>query len=81
VEILKDTLQMEEQCLAFNNDPTVEAARKALAHRARRGEIDDAIEMNLDLAERLWKSAKHLCPSQQQKDEALDRVLARLSRQ
>jgi Flp pilus assembly protein TadD len=78
---------MAEACPATSHDPAgspdgdLAAARKALAHRPRRGEIDDAIDMNLDLAVRLWKSAKNLCPSQQQKDEALDRVLARLSRQ
>jgi hypothetical protein len=72
---------MAEPCLTAANGPAVDQARKALAQRPRRGEIDDAIDMNLDLAVRLWKSAKNLCPSQQQKDEALDRVLARLSRQ
>jgi tetratricopeptide (TPR) repeat protein len=88
VEILAGALQMEEQCLAVRNDTAAntgdslaDAARKSLAHRPRRGEIDDATDMNLDLAVRLWKSAKNLCSSQQQKDEALDRVLARLSRQ
>jgi tetratricopeptide (TPR) repeat protein len=81
VEILTGALQMSEQCQAIGNDPAVDQARKALAHQPRRGEIDDAIDMNLDLAMRLWKSARNLCPSQQQKDEALDRVLARLSRQ
>jgi chloride channel protein, CIC family len=89
VEILTGALQMEEQCLATTKGATgsipdgnlADAARKALAHRARRVEMDDAIDMNLDLAVRLWKSAKNLCPAQQQKDEALDRVLARLSRQ
>jgi hypothetical protein len=67
--------------LAASNDPAVDAVRKALAHRPRRGEIDDAIEMNLDLGVRLWKAVKNLCPVQAQKSEALDRVLARLSRQ
>jgi hypothetical protein len=79
---------MAEACLATSNDPAAspdgdlaDAARKALAHRVRRGEIDDAIDMNLGLAVRLWKSARNLCPTQQQKDEALDRALARLLRQ
>jgi len=88
MEILGGALRVEEQCLATKGGTAAsaegslaDAARKALTHRARRGEIDDAIDMNLDLAVRLWKSAKNLCPSQQQKDEALDRVLARLSRQ
>jgi hypothetical protein len=36
--------------------------------------------MDLDLAVKLWKSARNLCPSQK-KDEALDQVLARLARQ
>ena len=89
VEILTGASQIEEQCLAATKGGTgsipdgnlANAARKALAHRARRVEMDDAIDMNLDLALRLWKSAKDLCPAQQQKDEALDRVLARLSRQ
>jgi hypothetical protein len=71
---------MAEQCPAASKDPSVDAARKELALRARRGDIDDAIDMKLDLAVKLWKSAKNLCSSQQQKDEALDWVLARLSR-
>jgi CIC family chloride channel protein len=81
VEVLMSVLQAEEQCLAASNDPAVDGARKALAHRPRRGEIDDAIEMNLDLALRLWNAVKNLCPAHAQKSEALDRVLARLSRQ
>jgi tetratricopeptide (TPR) repeat protein/CBS domain-containing protein len=81
VEILTGALKMAEPCRTAANGPAIDQARKALAQRPRRGEIDDAIDMNLDLAVRLWKSAKNLCPSQQQKDEALDRVLARLSRQ
>jgi tetratricopeptide (TPR) repeat protein len=81
VEVLRETLQVEEQCVAAGNDPGVDAARKALAHRPRRGEIDDATEMDLDLAVRLWKAAKNLCPAPAQKSEALDRVLARLTRQ
>ena len=80
VEILMGVLQAEQQCPAVS-DPAVEAARKALAHRPGRGEIDDAIETNLDLAGRLWREVKNLCPAQGQKSEALDRVLARLSRQ
>ena len=87
VEILTAALTMAEACLATKTDPAASpngdlaVARKALAHRPRRGEIDDAIDMNLDLAVRLWKSAKNRCLAQQQKDEALDRVLMRLSRQ
>ena len=87
VEILTGALKLAETCLAVSNDPAaspdgnVAEARKALAHRARRREINDAIGMNLDLAVRLWKSGKNLCSGQWQKDEALDRVLARLSRQ
>jgi CIC family chloride channel protein len=80
VEILTGALQMIEQCPAAGNNPAVDQARKDLAHRARRAEIDDATDMNLGLAVRLWKSTKTLCPSQQQKDEALDQVLARLAR-
>ena len=87
VEILGGALQMEEQCSATTTADSTsvgleDSARKALAHRVRRGgEIEDAIDTNLDLAVRLWKSAKNVCSSQPQKDEALDRVLARLSRQ
>jgi CIC family chloride channel protein len=81
VEILAGALQMIGQCPAAGNAPAVDEAKKGLAHRARRGEIDDVTDMNLDLAVRFLKSAKNLCPSQQQKDEALDRVLMRLSRQ
>jgi CIC family chloride channel protein len=88
IEILGGALTMQEQCVAAarpstsNTDPSLaDAARQQLAHRPRRSEMDDAIDMNIDLAVRLWKAAKTFCPSQQQKDEALDRVLSRLSRQ
>ena len=81
VEILTGALLMAEHCPAGSHDPAVDAARKELALRARPGDIDDAMDMNLDLAVKLWKPATNLCPSQQQKDEALDRVLAGLSRQ
>jgi tetratricopeptide (TPR) repeat protein/CBS domain-containing protein len=79
VEVLTGALKMQDTCAASRND-LAEAARKTLAVRPRRGEIDDAIEMDLDLAVKLWKSAGNSCPSQK-KDEALDRVLARLARQ
>lgn len=81
VDIVTLVLQLEAACTAIKNDPAADEARKQLAHRARPGEIDDAIDVNLDLAVRLWQSAKNLCPSQQLKNEALDRVLARVSRQ
>jgi tetratricopeptide (TPR) repeat protein len=77
VEILTAALKMQETC--SRNDLT-DAARKALAGRPRRREIEDAAEMDLDLAVKLWKSARNLCPSRK-KDEALDQVLARLARQ
>jgi CIC family chloride channel protein len=87
VQLLTLALQADETCLTSRSDPSTsdnrklaEAARKALAGRPRRGEIDDAIETDLDLAVKLWKSARNLCPSQK-KDEVLDRALARLSRQ
>ena len=80
VEVLRGALKMREACGGAGND-LADMARKALALHARRGEVDDLIDTNLNLAMRMWKSGKSECPSQDQKDEALDRVLARLSRQ
>lgn len=81
LEILNGVLQAEQSCLAANNDPEVNSTRKVLAHHPRPGEIDDATELNLDIAVRMWKSGRNLCPSKGQESEELDLVLMRLSRQ
>ena len=77
--ILEEVLSGIQSCSSVNPQ-LVNTARKALEHRPRRGERDDATEMNIALAAELSKSAKDVCP-QQQKDEALDLLLARLTRQ
>jgi tetratricopeptide (TPR) repeat protein len=61
-------------------DPTVQA-QKALAANPRRSEMDDAAEMNLQLAENLWKQEQKLCTPAQAPNagDAVGRVLARLS--
>jgi CIC family chloride channel protein len=63
-------------------DPTVQA-QKALAANPRRSEMDDAAEMNLQLAEDLWKQEQQkLCTPAQAPNagDAVARVLARLTR-
>ena len=80
-ELLAGALRIEESCDAAKSDPGIEEAKKALAQRPRRGDLDEAVETNVGLAVRLWKSGGNLCGSAAQKDEALNRVLARLSRQ
>ncbi len=57
------------------------AARKAVADRPRRGELEDSADMNLMLAEDLWKQGQKLCSAMPTGNDPIDRVLARLSRQ
>ncbi len=65
-------------------DPA-ESARKALASNPRRTELEDAADMNLSLAENLWKQQPKPCvaagSAPNPNDQAIDHVLARLSRQ
>jgi tetratricopeptide (TPR) repeat protein len=63
-----------------------DAARQAVAGNPRRAEFEDSADKNLALAEDLWRQGGKLCgdrPTQapNPNDEAIERVLARLSRQ
>ncbi|MEO7143235.1 MAG: tetratricopeptide repeat protein [Bryobacteraceae bacterium] len=59
--------------------PDLDAARKALANRVKRGAYADATESDIALAERLWAARAGLCGNQAASDEPLARVLAHLS--
>jgi len=62
-------------------DPTVQSQR-ALAANPRRSEMEDAAEMNLQLAGDLWKQEQKLCTPAQVPNagDAVGRVLAHLTR-
>ena len=82
-EILRAILQEQDQCLggtAAADQALLIQTRTALGRRPRPNELDDAIEMNIDLAQRVWMTVKNSCPPQK-RDEALERLLGRLARQ
>ncbi len=54
-------------------------ARKALAAHPRRAALDDSAEMNLALAQDLWRQEQKLCGTALNPSDATERVLARLS--
>jgi tetratricopeptide (TPR) repeat protein len=81
-ELLQAEIAKFDQCQPGSklSDP----ARQAAAARPRRAELEDAADTNLALAEDLWKQSQKLCSgrgAQSQDNEAIDRVLARLSKQ
>ncbi len=86
-ELLQATVTRSNNCPAVG--PRAEGARKALLIQPRRGELEDSADTNLALAEDLWKQEQKLCgalPDSTQhtlnpNDQAIERVLARLSRQ
>jgi chloride channel protein, CIC family len=79
-ELLRAEVTHLKQCQGGNTD--AESAEKALTTQPRRNELEDSADTNLALAEDLWKQAQKVCgASHKSDDEALDRVLARLSRQ
>jgi cellulose synthase operon protein C len=69
VELLDLTLQAADSCLgadpAGGNQGTVDSARTALAAPRRRRSTGwhEAVEVNLDLAERLWGLRRSECPA------------------
>ena len=72
---------MMERCAGGSADTTlVASARKALAEHPKSAALDDATEENLTLGTDLWKARRQACPAYEVSDEALERVLARLSR-
>jgi tetratricopeptide (TPR) repeat protein len=78
--LLQGVLEMIEQCAGGGADSQLAAeARKALAEHPRAAQIDDATEENLALAVQLWKERRQACPAYTPSDEAMERILARLS--
>ena len=57
--LLKAELERFDACHPAG-DPAATAARNALTSHPRRRELDDAAEMNLTLAENLWKAEGQL---------------------
>ena len=79
--LLEGALETRQQCAAGGPDRQLaENARNALAARPGSGQLGDATEQNLTLAADLWKHRQQACPRYAAQDEALERVLARLSR-
>jgi tetratricopeptide (TPR) repeat protein len=81
-ELLQAEVMRFDQCqpIAKGAD-AAESARKALANHPSRGALEDSAEMNLMLAEDLWKQEQKLCGTLPNGNEAVERALARLSRQ
>ena len=58
-ELLREEVMQFEQCQPGSN--ASDAAKKALESRPSRGALEDSAEMNLSLAEDLWKQGQKLC--------------------
>jgi CIC family chloride channel protein len=78
-ELLQAEIVRFDQCQPGSK--TADAARKAIADRPRRSDLEDLADTNLALAEDLWRQGQKLCGSTPESKNAIDRVLARLSRQ
>ncbi len=79
--ILEGAFHMLDQCAGGAADPQLIAnAHQALGNHPKRGTLDDAAEEDLTLATDLWKARRQACQAYAVSDEALERVLARLSR-
>jgi tetratricopeptide (TPR) repeat protein len=81
-ELLRAEVMRFDRCQPGST--TADAARKALTNQPRRTELEDSADMNLALAEDLWKQEEKLCGmphALNPNDQAIERVLARLSRQ
>jgi tetratricopeptide (TPR) repeat protein len=84
-ELLRAEVMQFEQCQPGNN--ASDAAKKALGSHPSRGALEDSAEMNLSLAEDLWKQGQKLCGTSLNSGaslnsyDAINRLLARLSRQ
>ncbi len=85
----KELLQVEimrfDQCQP--GSAAADPAQEAIATQPHRGELEDAADRNLTLAEDLWKQEQKACASQAGQhapnpdDQAMERVLSRLSKQ
>ena len=81
-ELLQAEVMRFGQCQAGST--AADAARKALTMQPRRTELEDSADKNLALAEGLWKQEGKLCGTPHAlnpNDQAIERVLSRLSRQ
>jgi len=80
-ELLQAEVMRLERCQPGGK--ATDAARKALTNRPRRSALEDAADMNLTLAEDLWKQEQKLCNPALMPNagDAVGRVLARLSKQ
>ncbi len=84
-ELLREEVMQFEQCQPGSN--ASDAAKKALGSHPRRGALEDSAEMNLSLAEDLWKQGQKLCGARLNSGadlksyDTINRLLARLSRQ
>jgi tetratricopeptide (TPR) repeat protein len=81
-ELLQAEVMRFDRCQPGNT--ASDAARKALTNQPRGGALEDSADMNLALAEDLWKQEQKLCGTPHApnpNDQAIERVLARLSRQ
>ena len=79
--LLMGALQIVDQCASGKADPQLgDNAKKALAQRIQPRRLGDATEENISLAIDLWKERTQLCPSHVPSDQALERLLAKLSR-
>lgn len=86
--LVEAALHALDQCAASNAGTVLPAPARELADTARKLLLrrrvprshGDATESNVSLAEQLWGSRVNLCGSSAGSDEALSRVVARLSR-
>jgi tetratricopeptide (TPR) repeat protein len=78
-ELLLAEVTRFDRCQPGNK--ATDPARKALAAHPRRAALDDTAEMNLTLAEDLWRQEQKFCGPARDPSDATERVLSRLSRQ
>jgi chloride channel protein, CIC family len=81
-ELLQAELARFDRCQPGN--AAADQARKALTNHPSRRELEDSADVNLALAEGLWKQEQKACTeghAPNPNDEAIERVLARISRQ
>ena len=86
--LLQGSLAELEKCVANRGDPSAfdfireltDTAHKLLSVHRRPPSYGDAADSNVTLSEKLWTSRGQICEGTYEGDEALARVLARLSK-
>jgi CIC family chloride channel protein len=82
-ELLQAAIMRVDQCQPGTK--TADSAKLAVATRPRRNRVEDSADLNLALAGELWRQVQKLCGKPEQapnpNDQAIERVLSRLSRQ